>query len=143
MPNITRHELIRELIGQSVMNVLETTGQKLIAHNIDSPEKVQTHPENLVSYSPEFKTKVRQLKRFLLDSMYHHYRLIRMQTKAERFVTGLFEAYATEPNMLPTEVKNKLDHAPLHRVITDYIAGMTDRYALDEWEKLFDPYRRA
>jgi dGTPase len=45
--------------------------------------------------------------------------------------------------MLPTEVKNKLDHAPLHRVITDYIAGMTDRYALDEWEKLFDPYRRA
>lgn len=75
--------------------------------------------------------------------MYHHYRLIRMQTKAERFVSELFQAYANEPNMLPTDTKKKLDDAPLHRVITDYIAGMTDRYALDEWEKLYDPYRRA
>jgi dGTPase len=143
LPTIVRHELIRELIGQSVMNVLEYTGKNLIDNQIDSPEKVQTHPENLVSYSPEFKTKVRQLKKFLLDSMYHHYRLIRMQTKAERFVTELFQAYAQEPNMLPTDTKKKIDGAPLHRVITDYIAGMTDRYALDEWEKLYNPYRRA
>jgi dGTPase len=143
LANITRHELIRELIGQSVMDVLEFTGKNLIDNQINSAEKVQTHPQNLVSYSPEFKTKVRQLKKFLLDSMYHHYRLIRMQTKAERFVTELFEAYVQEPNMLPTDTKKKLDEAPLHRVITDYIAGMTDRYALDEWEKLYNPYRRA
>jgi dGTPase len=143
LSNITRHEIIRELIGKSVMDVLEHTGRDLVDNQIDSPEKVQTHPENLVGYSPEFKTKVRQLKKFLLDSMYRHYRLIRMQTKAERFVTELFQAYAQEPNMLPTDTKKKLDEAPLHRVITDYIAGMTDRYALDEWEKLYDPYRRA
>ena len=143
LPPIVRHELIRELIGQSVMNVLDNTGKNLADNQIDSPEKVQTHPENLVSYSPEFKTKVRELKKFLLDSMYHHYRLIRMQTKAERFVTQLFQAYEQEPNMLPTDTKKKLNDAPLHRVITDYIAGMTDRYALDEWEKLYDPYRRA
>jgi dGTPase len=141
--NITRHEIIRELIGKSVMDVLEHTGKNLVENKIDSPEKVQAHPENLVGYSPEFKTKVRQLKKFLLDGMYRHYRLIRMQTKAERFVTELFQAYAQEPNMLPTDTKKKLDEAPLHRVITDYIAGMTDRYALDEWEKLYDPYRRA
>lgn len=143
LTNIIRHELIRELIGKSVMDVLEHTGKNLAENQIDSPEKAQTHPENLVSYSPEFKTKVRQLKKFLLDSMYRHYRLIRMQTKAERFVTELFQAYAQEPNMLPTDTKKKLDEAPLHRVITDYIAGMTDRYALDEWEKLYNPYRRA
>jgi dGTPase len=143
LPAIIRHELIRELIGQSVMNVLEHTGKNLVDSQIDSPEKAQTYPENLVGYSPEFKTKVRQLKKFLLDSMYHHYRLIRMQTKAERFVTELYQAYAQEPNMLPTDTKKKLDDAPLHRVITDYIAGMTDRYALDEWEKLYNPYRRA
>jgi dGTPase len=143
LSNITRHEIIRELIGKSVMDVLEHTGKNLVDNRIDSPEKVQTHPENLVGYSSEFKTKVRQLKKFLLDSMYRHYRLIRMQTKAERFVTELFQAYAQEPNMLPTDTKKKLDEAPLHRVITDYIAGMTDRYALDEWEKLYDPYRRA
>ena len=143
LTNINRHELIRELIGQSVMNVLEHTGQNLIKNKIDSPEKAQAHSENLVGYSPEFKTKVRQLKKFLLDSMYHHYRLIRMQTKAERFITELFQAYEQEPNMLPNDTKKKLDEAPLHRVITDYIAGMTDRYALDEWEKLYNPYRRA
>ena len=143
LPNIVRHELIRELIGKSVMDVLEHTGKNLTENQIDSPEKAQTYSENLVGYSPEFKTKVRQLKKFLLDSMYRHYRLIRMQTKAERFVTELFQAYAQEPNMLPTDTKKKLDEAPLHRVITDYVAGMTDRYALDEWEKLYDPYRRA
>ena len=143
LTNINRHELIRELIGQSVMNVLEHTGQNLIKNKIHSPEKAQAHSENLVGYSPEFKTKVRQLKKFLLDSMYHHYRLIRMQTKAERFITELFQAYEQEPNMLPNDTKKKLDEAPLHRVITDYIAGMTDRYALDEWEKLYNPYRRA
>ena len=143
LPPIVRHELIRELIGQSVMNVLEHTSQNLIDNQIDSPEKVQTHSENLVAYAPAFKVKVRQLKKFLLDSMYRHYRLIRMQTKAERFITELFQAYEQEPNMLPSDTKKKLAEAPLHKVITDYIAGMTDRYALDEWEKLYNPYRRA
>ena len=143
LPPITRHEIIRELIGQSVMNVLNHTGKNIIDNQIDSVEKVQAHSANLVNYDPEFKVKVSQLKKFLLDSMYHHYRLVRMQTKAERFITELFEAYAQEPNMLPNDTKKKLDNAPLHRVITDYIAGMTDRYALDEWEKLYNPYRRA
>jgi dGTPase len=143
LPPIVRHEIIRELIGQSVMDVLQQTHNNLLDKQIDSPQKVQTRADNLVSYSPDFKVKVRQLKKFLLESMYFHYRLIRMQTKAERFITELFQAYEKEPRMLPTDTKKKLDEAPLQRVITDYIAGMTDRYALDEWEKLYDPYRRA
>ncbi|VAW42970.1 dNTP triphosphohydrolase, broad substrate specificity [hydrothermal vent metagenome] len=143
LPPVVRHQIIRELIGQSVMNVLEQTNKNLVDNQIGSPEAVQTHPTNLVGYTADFMPKVRQLKKFLLDSMYHHYRLIRMQTKAERFITGLFQAYEREPKMLPTDTSKKLDEAPLHRVLTDYIAGMTDRYALDEWEKLYDPYRRA
>lgn len=143
LPTIVRHELIRELIGQSVMNVLEFTSNNLEENQIDSPDKVQTHPKNLVGYTPAFGAKVKELKKFLLESMYHHYRLIRMQTKAERFITELFEAYEDEPNMLPTDTQKRLENASLHRVITDYIAGMTDRYALDEWEKLYDPYRSA
>jgi dGTPase len=66
-----------------------------------------------------------------------------MQSKAERFITELFTAYTKEPKMLPTDTQKQLDYAPLHRVVTDYIAGMTDRFALDEWQKLFDPYSRA
>lgn len=141
--NIIRHEIIRELIGLSVTNVLEATAVNLRQHQIDSPEKVQTHPANLVTYMPDFAQKVRQLKLFLLERMYRSYRLIRMQTKAERFITELFEAYHKEPKMLPTNTQKRLEEAGLHRVITDYIAGMTDRYALDEWQKLFDPYHRA
>jgi dGTPase len=140
---IVRHEIIRELIGMSVTNVMEHTAVHLRQHQIDSPEKAQAHPTNLVSYSPDFALKVRQLKGFLLARMYRHYRLVRMQTKAERFITELFTAYTKEPKMLPTDTQKQLENAPLHRVVTDYIAGMTDRFALDEWQKLFDPYIRV
>ena len=66
-----------------------------------------------------------------------------MQTKAERVVVEIFQAYLKEPKMLPTKIQEKLEHTPLEQVITDYIAGMTDRFALEEREKLFDPYRRS
>lgn len=140
---ITRHEIVRELIGMSVTNVLENTAVALRQHQIDTPEKVQDFAEPLVTYSPEFGQKVKELKKFLLGRMYRHYRLIRMQTKAERFITELFEAYIKEPKMLPSNTQKLLEQEALYRVITDYIAGMTDRYALVEWQRLFDPYHRA
>lgn len=137
--HIIRREIIRELIGMSVTNILENTAVNLNAYQIDSPEKVQTHPDNLVDYSADFGIKVRQLKQFLLQHMYRHHRLMRMQTKAENFVTGIFNAYLKEPKMLPTKTQEKLDEYPLPRVITDYIAGMTDRFALQEHRRLTDP----
>lgn len=138
-----RHEIIRELIGRSVGDVMTRTGAMLSAHAIDSPEKLQRHAENVVGYSDEFGPRVRALKRFLYERMYRHYRLVRMQTKAERFVAGLFEAYVKEPHMLPAETQSRLSEASTERVVADYIAGMTDRYALDDWQKLYDPYIRA
>lgn len=143
LPHIVRHEIIRELIGLSVTDVLQHTSRNLEDNQIQSFAEVQDFPENLVGYSAGFAPKVRQLKQFLLDRMYRNYRLIRMQTKAERFITELFNAYMSEPNMLPTDTFKQLETTPLHQVVTDYIAGMTDRYALAEWEKLFDPYHRA
>jgi len=138
-----RHEIIRELIGRSVTDVMAQTGATLTAHGIDSPDRLQRHSENVVRYSDEFGPRVKALKRFLYERMYRHYRLVRMQTKAERFVAGLFEAYVGEPHMLPAETQERLDEATTERVVADYIAGMTDRYALDEWQKLYDPYIRA
>ncbi|MFQ5434300.1 MAG: deoxyguanosinetriphosphate triphosphohydrolase [Anaerolineae bacterium] len=140
---IIRHEIIRELIGLSIGNVLQHTEANLTSHHLDTPAKVQAHPENIVGYSPEFGEKIRQLKRFLFERMYRHYRLARMQEKAERFISEIFNAYLKEPHMLPTAVQAKLDSVPLPRLITDYLAGMTDRYALNEWKKLFDPYEPA
>lgn len=141
--SLHRHEIIRELIGRSVVDVMAQTGAALAAADIDSPEKLQDHSANVVGYSPAFGEKVRALKRFLYTRMYRHYRLVRMQTKAERFIADLFDAYMKEPDMLPGETRDRLEEAPRARVVADYIAGMTDRYALDEWQKLYDPYIRA
>lgn len=141
--DVIRREIVRELIGAFVTDVVQTTSVALEENNLDSPEKVQLFDRNVVSYSPEMARKVRELKDFLYENMYRHSRLIRMQVKAERFVSELFRAYAAEPLMLPEKTQRRLEVLPAERVVCDYIAGMTDRYALDEWEKLFDPYRKA
>ncbi len=138
---VVRHEVIRELIGWSIGDVLSCTDAALTEAGIDTPEKVQLHSSNVVGYSAEFGAKVRALKKFLFERMYKHYRLVRMQEKAERFISAMFNAYLKEPKMLPTAVQERLQDSQLERTITNYIAGMTDRYALDEWQKLFDPYR--
>jgi dGTPase len=140
---IARHQVIRELIGMTVTDVIATTAVNLAAHQVDSPAKLQLLPVNVVQYTPELKQKIRALKDFLYQRMYRHYRLVRMQAKAERFISEMFQAYRKAPAMLPAETQARLAELPLERVITDYIAGMTDRYALDEWEKLFNPYRKA
>ena len=138
---VVRHEVIREMIGWSVWDVLSCTHAALLEGELDTPEKVQLYNRNVVGYSAEFGAKVRALKKFLFERMYRHYRLVRMQEKAERFISAMFNAYVKEPQMLPTAVQKRLQDFELERAITDYIAGMTDRYALDEWQKLFDPYR--
>ncbi len=143
MNNILRHAVIRELIGQSVSNVLEQTADQLTTHQLDTPEKIQQHNHNIVRYTAEFAPKIQQLKKFLYQNMYRHYRLMRMQFKAEHFLSDLFNVYLKEPHMLPKEMQQRQKDTPLPRVITDYIAGMTDRYALDEWQRLFDPFQRT
>ena len=136
--SLHRHEIVRELIGRSVTDVMNQTAATLEAAAIDSPEKLQRHPTNVVAYSPAFGEKVRALKSFLFARMYRHYRLVRMQTKAERFIAELFAAYMKEPDMLPRETRLQLDeNASRARVIADYIAGMTDRYAILEHRRLF------
>lgn len=141
--DIARRGIIRELIGACVVDVVTTTSKVLEDNKLDSPLAVQQYDGNVVGYSPEMGRMVRQLKDYLYENMYRHYRLVRMQVKAERFVAALFEAYVAEPGMLPMKTQQQLENLPVERVVCDYIAGMTDRYALEEWEKLFDPYRNA
>lgn len=140
---VMRHEIIRELIGRSVGDVLSHTASQLAQHQLDSPQKLQLHADKVVGYSAEFGRKIQVLKTFLYERMYHHYRLVRMQNKAEHFISELFNAYIKAPRMLPSATQERLKEASVERVVTDYIAGMTDRFALEEWQKLFDPYVRA
>lgn len=85
----------------------------------------------------------RELKQFLYANLYNHYRVVRMSVKAKRFIREMFECYLNDPRQLPSEVQAQIESKGLHRVIADYIAGMTDRYALQEWERLYLPFTRT
>jgi dGTPase len=93
----------------------------------------------LVAYSPEMAAGVRELKDFLYKNMYSHYRVVRMGDKAGRILRDLFESYVGEPLQLPPQYQERIAADGPYRVVCDYIAGMTDRFALDEHRKLFDP----
>jgi len=82
------------------------------------------------------------LKDFLYKNLYRHYRVARMQVKAERLITDIFNAYCAEPLMLPDTTQVGIDKRGLERTICDYIAGMTDRYAIEEYQKLFNPLEK-
>ncbi len=140
---LLRHRIIRRLIGLLVTDVVAETAQRIAAAGVDSVASLQALPENVVAFSPEVEARNRELKDFLFNRMYRHYRVVRMQTKAERIISELFHAYVSEPAQLPDSTRRRLADTELHRVVCDYIAGMTDRYALDEYAKLFDPYRRV
>jgi len=102
-------------------------------------EELQRLAYNVIGYSEDLHRRNRQLKDFLYANMYRHHRVVRMAVKAERIITDLFTAYRSEPAMLPRHVQTSIETRGLERTICDYIAGMTDRYALKEHDKLFDP----
>jgi len=142
--DLIRHRLIRRFIGLLVTDLLTETHRRLEMWGPDSPEAVRSLPENVVAFSPEVHRMNRELKTFLLERFYRHPRVIRMQKKAERVVAELFQAYVAEPAQLPLEVQARLEEGEdLYRVVCDYIAGMTDRFALQEYAKMFDPYERV
>jgi dGTPase len=83
----------------------------------------------------------REMKDFLFSNLYRHFRVTRMAVKAEQIVTNLFDAYRGEPMILPKHIQDLIPQRGLPRTVCDYIAGMTDRFAIDEHQKLFDPTR--
>jgi dGTPase len=142
MDDLTRHRLIRRLIGIEVTDLLEATTARLEANAVDSVEALQLLAYNVVGFSDDLSAMNRQLKDFLYQNMYRHHRVVRMQVKAEQFLEALFSAYANSPEILPAEVQARARQGNLHRTVCDYVAGMTDRFALQEHSKLFDPQTR-
>ncbi len=142
LDEISRHQLIRELIGLQVDDVLQTTTQRLNALQPQSTDDIQRHNQQVVSHSEEMKVLNRALKDFLYQNMYFQFRVMRMATRAKRFIEQIFESYVSEPRQLPDEYQTQINNKPLERVIADYIASMTDRGALLEYRRLFDPLTR-
>jgi dGTPase len=141
---LMRHRLIRRLIGILVRDVEQATHERLETAAPQSVEELQRLPRTIVGHSNPMQEKVRELKTFLYQNMYRHYRVVRMAKKAEHFISQLFHAYLEEPEQLPdsTYTRWKNGDETLERIVCDYIAGMTDRFALLEYQKLFDPFTR-
>jgi len=137
--DLWRHRLIRRLIGIEVTDVINATEDRITAAGVKSTEDVQLLDHHLIGFSDAQKQINRGLKSFLYQRMYRHTRVIRMQVKADRLLGELFEAYVTEPGQLPRSAQQRIEHEGLQRAVCDYLAGMTDRFALDEHAKMFDP----
>ncbi len=139
MDDLVRHRIIRRMIGLEVGDLVETTYQRLRDSNVRSPLELQSLPYNIMAFSEDMNRRNREMKDFLYNNLYNHYRVERMQAKAERVLTDIFEAYKSQPTMLPSHVQTQIETYGLERTICDYVAGMTDRFAIEEYQKLFDP----
>jgi len=135
-------ETVRRMMNFLIIDAIEETSLRIKKNNIKSLEDVRNCDTVLVAFSYPVRHMNGELKRFLLRNMYQHYRVARMAAKASRVIHDLFQAYHGNPAMLPPGPAERLasveGEAKRARIIADYIAGMTDRYALDEHARLFD-----
>jgi len=142
MEEVARHKLIRQLIGMEVGDLVSATDTHLKESGAQSPLDLQKLSYNVIGFSEEMSRRNRELKDFLYNKMYRHYRVVRMQVKAEHLLEDLFNGYRDEPSTLPDQFQTFIDQRGLERTICDYIAGMTDRYAIEEHQKLFNPLEK-
>ena len=138
LDSLSRHQIIRRLINFEVTDLIQSTDRYLRRSNVKTALDVQKLPFNVAGFSEDMYRRNRELKDFLFANLYRHYRVVRMAAKSETIVTELFNIYQANPKTLPTEVQESITERGLERTICDYIAGMTDRFAIDEYKRLFD-----
>ena len=136
-------QTVRTLINMEVTDLLENTLSRLKREGIKTVKDVRNHPNLIVSFSPALSEQKKKLQNFLFKNVYQHYRVARMSDKAKRFLEELFIAFINNPKQLPIEYQRWIEEAGLYQGVCDYIAGMTDRFAQDEYKKLFYPFERV
>jgi dGTPase len=134
---------IRGIINTLTTDLIRETSENLARQKIQTLEDVRRQEHRLVAFTPLVENKKKKLQDFLFKNLYRHHRVVRMAEKARRVVRDLFEAYTSNPLQLPPHISQRFEDEELERVVCDYIAGMTDRFALDEHQKLFDPHQRV
>ena len=138
-----KYQVISSLIGSLITDVVNTSSRALQHQGIETLDDVRRVNTVIISYSQLLERETLKLKNFLQTNVYQHYKVERMRIKAERYIKLLFETYRDNPTLLPKKYRDRIGEEQQERVICDYIAGMTDRYALDEYKKLFEPYERV
>ena len=134
------HETVRRSISAMVGDALSEAGRRIKADQPASADDVRRMNRPVIAFSEEMSAHEESLKSFLMESMYHHYKVNRMMSQARRIVKDLFDVFVSQPGTLPTEWRNRCDGAntpKTARVVCDFIAGMTDRFAVEEHKRLF------
>jgi dGTPase len=145
-PQRQSHEIIRRMINKMVGDVLETTRARIKQYRIGSVDNVRHLGQTLVGFSAEMEIVNKSIKSYLFKHMYRHFKVNRMSSKAKRVIDDLFGFFIAQPNCLPSVWYAQTDGPNSQRtaeVIADFIAGMTDRFALEEHARIFDPAMRT
>jgi len=135
--------VIRSIIDLLASDLIANTVGRIEQYSVKSYGDVTTATEKLVAFSPEIGSATAELKKYLMDNLYQHFRVARMTIKAGKVVRDLFQIYTEHPDTLPHDYQKKFFRYGVIRTATDYIAGMTDRFALEEHQKLTDPMIRV
>ncbi|OGT15963.1 MAG: deoxyguanosinetriphosphate triphosphohydrolase [Gallionellales bacterium RIFOXYB12_FULL_54_9] len=132
------HEMVRRMINTLVTDLIAQSAVNIAAQNLQTLDDVRNAPA-LIAFSPELNAKQRVLKKFLMTHLYRHYRVMRMSAKAQRIIRDLFDVFMTDSRLLPTQFQSAETQTDIERarVVADYIAGMTDRYAIREHKRIF------
>ena len=135
------NETVRRIIDLLVTDLISNSENNILERNIKTPMDVKNCDRQIVEFSEKIKIESMTLKRFLHKNLYQHPDVKMMTDKAVNVVSNLFEAYLNDINLLPKEYLKynleKINNKSKERVISDYIAGMTDRFALEEYKKLY------
>jgi dGTPase len=141
--DMANYQVIRNIIEAQVSDLVRQTEENIKRLSIASPDGARKAAEKVAEFSAGM-TKLRgELREFLRTKMYKHSKIIRMEDKAYRVVEGLFRAYDKRPELLPEHVQKRLAEVGRRQLISDYVAGMTDRFALEDHRKLYDPMYRV
>ncbi|MDP1632996.1 MAG: deoxyguanosinetriphosphate triphosphohydrolase [Caulobacter sp.] len=137
---LTRLEAVRRMIGAMIDDVMGETLRRAHATGVASPDDVRGLDHALVAFSPDMLADLARLRAFLMEHMYRHWKVNRTRSQARRILAEMFSLFTAEPEVLPSEwnaLSRNRDEAARARVVCDYIAGMTDRFAIEEHRRLF------
>ena len=136
---LKKYQVVRRIINDLITDFRRETLKQLEAQSIEGADDIRCAGKRMAGFSAEMAEKNGELKNFLHQNVYNHRRVKRMEFKSERYLTELFNAYKADPELLPESVQKDGNGDSFERRICDYISGMTDRYAIGEYKKLFSP----
>jgi dGTPase len=132
------HELTRRVITRFIEDAIGESGRRIAAAKVMSPEAVGAAGQTLIGHSAAVEAADRDIKAFLFARMYRHPEVRKVRDRADAIVRRLFKAYMTDPSAMPADWAAKAGQGERARAVADYIAGMTDRFAIAEHDRLFD-----